>query len=221
MGQFASCPAKRHWTALVHVCRYLAGTPNLALVYSTPSLPFSANLLTGWTDADHGADKDPRRSISGYVFGIGNDSLRTTAISWMSKRQKSVAISSTEAEYMAMSEGSREVLYLRQLLRELGFAPSKPTLMRGDNSGALLLASHPASHSRTKHIDVHYHFTRERTEDGTIELKWIPTDEMVADVFTKGFPRVKHVLFTAMCDSRDLHREGGCEDGSGNETKID
>ncbi|GAA5873331.1 hypothetical protein JCM16303_001094 [Sporobolomyces ruberrimus] len=201
MGRFSSCPSKQHWTALVHICRYLAGTPSLGLRYTTPSFPFSANLLSGWTDADHGANKDTRRSISGYVFGIGDDSSRTTAISWLSKRQKSVAISSTEAESMAMSEGSREVLYLRQLLRELGFPPTTPTRMRGDNSGALLLASHPTSHSRTKLIDVHYHFTRERVNNGTIELKWVPTDEMVADVFTKGLPRIKHVLFASSCQA--------------------
>ncbi|GAA5828225.1 hypothetical protein JCM5353_003899 [Sporobolomyces roseus] len=213
LGRFAACPAKRHWTALVHVCRYLEGTRDLGLRYITPTLPFTASLLTAWCDADHGADKDTRRSVSGYVFSIGDDGLRSTAISWLSKRQKSVAISSTEAEYMALSEAAREALWLRHLLRELGFDTSLPTLIRGDNSGSLILASHPTSHSRTKHIDVHYHFTRERVSDGTVELKWVRTDDMVADVFTKGLGREKHVLFTSLVGLRNLRRKGGCEKG--------
>ncbi|GAA5972159.1 hypothetical protein JCM3765_007763, partial [Sporobolomyces pararoseus] len=211
LSRFASCPGKQHFSALTHLCRYLNGTRNLGLRYLTPSVPFSADLLTGWSDADHGADKDSRRSVSGYVFGIGEDSTRTTAISWMSKRQKSVAISSTEAEYMALSEAAREAIWLRQLLKELGYEVSKPTLIRGDNSGSLLLASHPTSHSRTKHIAIHYHFTRELVNDNTVVLKWVPTDEMVADVFTKGLPRVKHVIFTSRAGLKDLRRKGGCE----------
>ncbi|GAA5905820.1 hypothetical protein JCM5296_001279 [Sporobolomyces johnsonii] len=198
-SRFASCPAKRHWTLLTHICRYLAGSSSLGLVYTTPTTPFSAELVTGWSGADHGTDKDTRRSVSGYVlsgyvFGVGDDSLRSTAISWLSRRQKSVAISSTEAEYMGLSEAAREAIWLRQLLREMGFATTRATLIRGDNSGSLLLSSHPTSHSRTKHIAIHYHFTRERVEGGEIVLKWVSTKEMVGDVFTKGLPKVQHVV---------------------------
>ncbi|GAA5936241.1 hypothetical protein JCM1841_004389 [Sporobolomyces salmonicolor] len=105
-SRFATCPAERHWRLLIRLCRYLKGTSHLGLRYLTPRTPFSADLLTAWSDADHGADKETRRSISGFVFGVGDDSLRSTAISWLSRRQRSVAISSTEAEYMALSEAA-------------------------------------------------------------------------------------------------------------------
>ncbi|GAA5919125.1 hypothetical protein JCM5296_003862 [Sporobolomyces johnsonii] len=159
-SRFASCPARRHWSLLTHVCRYLTGTTHLGLRYVPPSTPFSSDLLTAWSDADHGADKDTHRSVSGYVFGFGDDSLRSTAVSWLSRRQKSVSTSTVQAEYVALSEASREALWLRQVLRELGYPTPRPTLIRGDNAGSLVLASHPTSHSRTKHIAIHYHFTR-------------------------------------------------------------
>ncbi|GAA5883512.1 hypothetical protein JCM1840_004243 [Sporobolomyces johnsonii] len=212
-SRFASCPAKRHWSILQHICRYLAGTTSLGLRYLPPTAPFSSALLTAWSDADHGADKDTRRSVSSFVFGFGDDSLRSTAVSWLSRRQKSVSTSTLQAEYIGLSEASREALWLRQLLREMGYPTPRPTLIRGDNSGSLLLASHPTSHSRTKHIAIHYHFTRELVEDGTVVLQWVPTADMVADVFTKGLPKVKHVLFTARCGIRDLRHEGECESG--------
>ncbi|GAA5982777.1 hypothetical protein JCM11641_007785, partial [Rhodosporidiobolus odoratus] len=196
-SRFAACPAERHWNLLTRICRYLSGTSHLGLRYCTPQSPFTASLLSAHCDADHAGDRETRRSVSGYVFCIGDDSLRATAISWLSRRQRSVAISSTEAEYMALSEAAREALWLRALLTDLGYPPSSPTLIRGDNSGSLLLASHPTSHSRTKHISVHYHFTRDLVEDGTLILKWIPTEEMTADVFTKGLSKAKHFLFTA------------------------
>ncbi|GAA5907899.1 hypothetical protein JCM5296_006127 [Sporobolomyces johnsonii] len=200
-SRFATCPAERHWRLLVRLCRYLKGTSHLGLRYLTPRTPFSPDLLTAWSDADHGADKETRRSISGFVFGVGDDSLRSTVISWLSRRQRSVAISSTEAEYMVLSEAAREAIWLRALLVDLGFPPTSPTTIRGDNSGSLLLSSHPTSHSRTKHIAVHYHFTREQVEEGTLVLRWVPTDDMVADVFTKGLGGVKHTLFTGLYTS--------------------
>ena len=86
-----------------------------------------------------------------------------------------------------------------------------PTLIRGDNTGSLLLASHPTSHSRTKHIAIHYHFTRELVANGTVVLKWVPTADIVADVFTKGLDKKKHELFTMLCGLRDLRRKGGCK----------
>ncbi|GAA5917213.1 hypothetical protein JCM5296_005908 [Sporobolomyces johnsonii] len=213
-SRFSTCPAERHWRLLVRICRYLAGTLHLGLRYTTPSTPFSPSLVTGWSDADHSADKETRQSVSGFVFGVGEDSLQATAISWLSRRQRSVTILSTEAEYMALSEAAREAIWLRALLTDLGFAPTSPTTVRGDNSGSLILSSHPTSHSRTKHIGVHYHFTRDQVEEGTLVLKWVPTDDMVADVFTKGLGGVKHTLFTARCGLRHVRREEGCDEGS-------
>ncbi|GAA5974474.1 hypothetical protein JCM11641_003239 [Rhodosporidiobolus odoratus] len=213
-SRFSACPAERHWSILVRIFRFLSGTTNIGLRYCSSPSGFSADLLSGWSDSDHAGDRDTRRSVSGYVYGIGWDSLWATAVAWMSRRQKSVAISSTEAEYVALSEAAREALWLRALLLDLGYPPTSPTLIRGGNSGSLILASHPTSHSRTKHIGVHYHFTRELVEDGTLALKWVPTYDMVADFLTKGLGSAKHVLFSGRCGLRNLIREGGCEKGS-------
>ncbi|GAA5980434.1 hypothetical protein JCM11641_003392 [Rhodosporidiobolus odoratus] len=220
-SRFSACPAERHWSILVRISRFLSGNVSLGLRYSAAPSSFSADLLTAWTDSDHAGDRDTRRSVSGYVFGVGWDSLCSTAVSWMSRRQKSVAISSTEAEYVALSETAREALWLRALLLDLGYPPTLPTLIRGDNSGSLLLATHPTSHSRTKHISVHYHSTRELVDNGTLTLKWIPTDDMVAHFMTKGLGGAKHVLFSGRCGLRNLRREGGCEKGGMDAKKVD
>ncbi|GAA5992526.1 hypothetical protein JCM11641_006981 [Rhodosporidiobolus odoratus] len=211
-SRYSSCPAERQWALLERVCRYIAGTLNHGLL-STPSAtnkPFSPDHLSGWSDSNHAADKGSRRSVSGFVFCIGDDFFIFTAICWSSRRQRSVAISSTEAEYMALLEAAREAVWLRQLLAEVGFSPSSPTLIRGNNFGALLLANHPTSHGRTKHIAVHYHFTRECVEDGVVELKWVPTEEMSADLMTKGLGQAKHILFLKKCRLVDCRRKEGC-----------
>ncbi|GAA5982200.1 hypothetical protein JCM11641_006222 [Rhodosporidiobolus odoratus] len=220
-SRFSACPAERHWSILVRISRFLPGNVSLGLRYSAAPSSFSADLLTAWIDSDHAGDRDTRRSVSGYVFGIGWDSLWSTAVSWMSRRQKSVAISSTEAEYVALSETAREVLWLRALLLDLGYPPTSPTLIRGNNSGSLLLATHPTSHFRTKHIGVHYHFTRELVDNGTLTLKWIPTDDIVADFMTKGLGGAKHVLFSGRCGLRYVRCEGGCEKGGMDAKKVD
>ncbi|GAA5904679.1 hypothetical protein JCM5296_003624 [Sporobolomyces johnsonii] len=196
-------------TYLKRVCRYLTGTTNLGLRYLPSNLAFSSSLVSGWTDADHTGDRDTR------LFGVGADSLAAGAISWNSRRQRSVAISSTEAEYVALSEAAREAVWLRQLLTDLGYTASSPTQIRGDNTGSLILASHPSSHSRTKHIGVHYHYTRERVEDEEIVLEWVPTGAMAADLFTKGLGAAKHLLFRGMCGMVDARGEGGCDGNKG------
>ncbi|GAA5972784.1 hypothetical protein JCM11641_003938 [Rhodosporidiobolus odoratus] len=210
-SRFSTCPAERHWGMSKRICRYIAGTINHGLLYTPSSSDdlFSPSHLSGWSDSDHAADKETRRSISGFVFCIG-DFFTFTAICWNARRQRSVAISSTEAEYMALSEAAREAMWLRQLLVEIGFPPSSPALIRGDNSGALLLANHPTSHGRTKHIATHYHFTREQVAEGTVALKWVPTGEMAADLMTKGLAPAKHILFSKMCGLVDCRRKEGC-----------
>ncbi|GAA5877388.1 hypothetical protein JCM3774_003583 [Rhodotorula dairenensis] len=146
-SRFAACPAERHWSLLKRICRFLRYTVSLALVYSAPEHPADAGFrpeqLRGYTDADHAADRETRRSVGGYVFVVGDPLDASTAISWASRRQRSVAISSTESEYMALSEAAREGVWLRQLLGELGFTPSTPTRILGDNTGSLLLACVP------------------------------------------------------------------------------
>lgn len=116
------------------------------------------------------------------------------------KKQISIALSSTEAEYVALSTASKEVVYLRRFLEELGFNQlvDEPTELFGDNISAQKLAKNPVFHNRTKHIDIQAHYVREVYEKGLVVLKFVPTDKMTADIFTKNLKKVKHQELTHM-----------------------
>lgn len=146
--------------------------------------------LCGYSDADYAGDIETRRSTFGYVFLFG-DSI----ISWGSERQKSVALSTTESEYMAAAHAMKELVWLHRLLSEiLSTNLDKPTFLM-DNQSAIRLVKNPEFHKRTKHIDVRYHFIREKYEDGIFDLHFVATDEQAADVMTKALPRNKHQYF--------------------------
>ena len=165
LTRFMSNPTEEHIAAAKHLLKYWAGTVDWAL-YFTGDLkdPF------GYTDADWAGDLATRRSTGGYTFSLGSG-----AISWRSKRQGCVAKSSCEAEYMEESAAASEAIWLRRLMDELGYPPTGPTVIYADNQGAIAMAKNPQFHDRSKHIAVHYHFVREQTEAGTVELRYIPT----------------------------------------------
>lgn len=144
----------------------------------------------GYADADWGADIDQRRSFTGYVFKLAN-----TPISWMSRKQKSVAMSSTEAEYVALSEAAKEAVHLSMFLLEI-MGQQSATTIYNDNQGADSMARNPVFHGRAKHIakhiDLRYHFVRETIQKKRICVKYLPTEEMIADVLTKGLSTPKH-----------------------------
>jgi hypothetical protein len=137
--------------------------------------------MIGYSDADWAGDIDTRRSTSGYVFLLNGG-----CISWRSKKQRTVALSSTEAEYMALSEATQEAVWLKAFMRELGEDAGDGALtVYEDNQGAIALAKNPEFHKRTKHIDIRYHFVREKVEDGQVMLQYCPTQDMLADLMTK------------------------------------
>ena len=127
---------------------------------------------------------------SGYCFSLNTQGC---VISWKSKRQQSVALSSCEAEYMALASATQEALYLIQLLKEVdpNYDPSKPVVINEDNQSAIALVNNPVNHARTKHINIRYHFIREQVIDNNINIKYLPTASMVADCLTKPIGRVK------------------------------
>ena len=118
------------------------------------------------------------------------------AISWNSKRQPTIALSTTEAEYMATTQAAKEAIWLRQLLADVGFTQDMASPIASDNQGSIALAKNPKHHSRTKHIDVQHHFIREKVEMEEIELRYCPTQEMVADVLTKALAKDRHETLT-------------------------
>ena len=125
--------------------------------------------------------------------------LNGAAVSWRSQKQASVALSSTEAEYMGICAGTQEAKFLRRLMAELHMPQMAPTPLMEDNQSCIALIKHAGiTHQRTKHIDIRFHFTRERVQAGDVIVEYCPTDDMVADVLTKALAREKHAKLCAL-----------------------
>lgn len=178
---------KAHWKAVKRIFRYLKGTAEQKLCYSKTS----ENKLIGYCDADWASDVDKRRSCTGYMFKMCGG-----AISWASKRQATVAISSTEAEYMALSAGLQEILWLKTLMDDLDTEMRVPFEIRCDNQSAINLANNDCFRARSKHIDVRHHFIRDKIEEHVIRLQYVPTEEMIADNLTKAVTGPKNTYCT-------------------------
>jgi hypothetical protein len=165
--------------------RYLKGTLDEGLVFKSAKNPDVK--VIGYSDADWAGDAMTRKSTSGYLFQVCGG-----AVSWRSQRQPIVALSSTEAEYIATTVACKELVWLRNLLGDVGFKQVSPTVLHGDNQGAILLSKNPVHHDRTKHIDLRFHYIRERLINGEVDLRYCATDSMVADAMTKpeGQPRL-------------------------------
>eukprot|EP00170_Pyropia_yezoensis_P001938 contig_8306_g1942 len=173
LARFSSSPTVEHAGAATTVLRYLKGTAHRGLTYG------GGAGLQGFTDADFAGDLDTRRSTSGFAFMYNG-----AAVGWRSKVQATVATSTMEAEYIAAAAAAREALWLRKLLDDLHQAPGPPQLMC-DNQGAIRLAQSAGGTARSKHIDVVYHFVRDRIARGELTLVFIGTSGMVADVLNK------------------------------------
>ena len=189
LAQFTKNPKPKHWTAVKRLLRYLKGTKNYKLTYGR-SDELLHNELSIYCDVDWASEGD-RKSISGYVVTIAGG-----AIAWSSKKQGTIALSTGEAEYVAATHVAKQVLWHCSILRELEFPLPDTSTILLDNQAALAIARHPECHSRTKHIDIAYHFLRDLVENRTIDMIYIDTEYNVADLFTKGLPRGVHQNFT-------------------------
>jgi hypothetical protein len=165
-----------HLLAVKRIFRYLAGTWDSGILYGRGG----TSTLVGYSDSDYAGDVETGRSMTGFVFCLGE-----SPVTWFSKKQPTVALSSTEAEYRALSEAAREAVWLKALMRDLGVESKEPLMLHCDNESSIKLARNPVFHSKTKHITVHYHFAREQLESGEINVTYIPTAEQLADFFTK------------------------------------
>eukprot|EP00873_Tetraselmis_striata_P045348 jgi/Tetstr1/465612/TSEL_010258.t1 len=180
-------PEERYWQAAKRVLRYLKGTNTLGLTFSGGK---ADGLLHGYCDADWAGDVVSRRSTTGFVF-----MLCGAAVSWKSQLQTTVALSTAEAEYMALCAAVCEALFLRELLRELCCAQSEATVIFEDNQSCIALTRNPMTHGRSKHIAIKYHFTREKVLSGEVAIEYCPTAQMVADALTEALGRLKHAEF--------------------------
>ena len=209
LSRFLSCYREAHWQAAVRVVRYLKGTRDMELELGGVSTSLS---LIGYCDSDYANDPrhEGRRSVAGHCFSLGSG-----MVSWSSKKQKTIADSTCAAEYMAASEAGRELVWLRTLLGELGFGSALPTPLLCDNSAAVVLCGDQAFHNRVKHLDVKYHWIRERVDNGELIVGRIPSSGNVADILTKALPGP---LFTSLRGylgvhqrRTGIHAEGECK----------
>ena len=166
-------PGKEYRMVVKWILRYLRGTTNQELCFGGSNIA-----LQGYVDADMAGDRDNRRSTTGYVFTVGG-----TAVSWVSKIQSVVALSTTEAEYVSATKASKEMIWLQRFTDELGKKHDMGTLYN-DSQSVIHLAKNSAFHSRTKHIHLKYHFIRSVLEDGELKLQKIHTSQNPADMLT-------------------------------------
>jgi hypothetical protein len=181
LSRYMAHPTEQHWNIAKDVLRYLLNTQNVGIVFQQ-----SGCYLHGYCDADFAGDVDTRRSTTAYVFVLNGG-----AISWSSKLQATVAVSTAEAEYMSAASAVKEALWLRKLMVDFGFDYTAPVLISCDNQAALKLLVNPVVSARSKHIDVLHHFARERVARKEVSFVYCKTGDMIADCLTKPLPRDK------------------------------
>lgn len=188
VAQFCNNPSRVHWEATKRILAYLKGTMDHGIVYRQVSS--EENVLVAFSDADFAGNIDDRRSTTGNIFIINGG-----PVAWCSQRQKCVSLSTTEAEYVAASTATKEIIWLRRLLKDLGRPQHNATPLLCDNQSAIKLVRNPEYHQRTKHIDVRYHFIRSMQEDNTLNVKYVQTSEQLADGLTKSLDGPKFLKF--------------------------
>ena len=182
LSQCTSKPSSEHWIGVKRILHYVKGTLDYGLKFEASSPKCLQR--RGYSDADWAGDISKWKSTSGYLFQFGGG-----IISWRSKRHTIVALSSTEAEYVAVTLASQEAIWLRRLLSSISFKQSVATELYEDNQGAIDLSKNPTHHSRTKHVDIKYHFIREAVERKDVNIVYCPTNMMIADTLTKGLAK--------------------------------
>eukprot|EP00253_Pinus_taeda_P019270 PITA_19270 len=176
ISRFMERPKDTHWQAAKRILRYVNGMKGFGILYSSSE----SFMLTGYTDRDWAGSVDDRKSTSGYVFHMGSG-----AISWASKKHPVVALSTTEAEYVAATAATCQAVWLRRVIRDLCHEQEKGTTIYCDNSSAIALSKNSVFHKITKHIDTKFHFIRELVNNGEIVLQHCRTEDQLADTLTK------------------------------------
>ena len=185
LSKYVQSPGKDHMDAANHVLRYLRGTFDQAIIYQRSQ--DMASVLWGWVDSDWAADLDSRRSHTGYVLMMTGG-----AVSWKSRRQDCVSLSTSEVEYVAASQCGQEVLYLREILRDFGYTQENPTNVYEDNLACVAMSENPVRRKFSRHIDIRYYFVRDLVAQKVIKLIPLRTHKMVADQLTKSLPAPAH-----------------------------
>jgi hypothetical protein len=200
VSRFMQEPHELHWKDAKRILRYIRGTHTYGIHYSS----YGNTNLVGYTDSDWVGDLDDRKSTSGYVFHLGSG-----PIAWSSKKQASITLSSTEAEYRGVVNASTESIWIRQILSELSFQQEQPTLIWCDNQSVIHISKEPVEHQRTKHIEVHMHYIRQLIHDKIIDLQYCRTELQVADIFTKPLTKTRYVQLRTLLGVKEVDLRGG------------
>ena len=190
LSRFQANPGVTHWNALMHVVGYIKNTLDYGLTYS-----WEADTLTplAFVDADYGGCRDTKRLTSGYVFTMAGG-----PVTWSSKCQATVALSTVEAEYVAMSWCAQQMKWMQAWLAEVTIDYEEPCVIKGDSRGAIALTKNTKNHGKVKHIDIRHHYIRELVKSGVIILERVPSAENPADLFTKPLSHDHHHDFLRM-----------------------
>jgi hypothetical protein len=183
ISRFMEAPTSEHLAAVKHILRYISGTIHYGCRFPRSS---AAQHIAGYSDSDLAGDVDTRRSTTGLIFFLGS-----SPIAWQSQLQKSVALSSCEAEYVAATTAACQGVWLARLLGEIQQKLADCITLKIDNQSAISLIMNPVFHDRTKHIDLRYHFIREYVEEGKVEPEFVSSEKQLADILTKPLGRVR------------------------------
>ncbi|GMF37515.1 unnamed protein product [Phytophthora fragariaefolia] len=201
LSQYLDCPRDMHWRVALRVLHYLKGTATRGIRFRCGSSNRTG--IRAYADANWGGDKKTRRSTSGVLLLLGGG-----PVIYKSKRQATVALSSAEAEYMALALATQEVLWLLYVLDEMGFSAEGPTTLQMDNKSTIGMATNQGCTPRAKHIDLRAHFVRDHIEAGRIQLEYVPTEHQLADFLTKAVPTPRLVQLCKASGIFDVQVEG-------------
>ena len=163
----------------MHILRYIKATLHYKITYGGDN--FKDLKPTGWVDADYGGDVDSRKSCAGYVFIQAGGPT-----AWSAQYQPTVALSTMEAEYMAVSQAAKQILWMYSEMEEVRYTQEKPGILYNDNSGAVALTKNTKHNLHVKHIDIRHHFIKECVENGEISVRHVPSANNLTDLFTKA-----------------------------------
>jgi hypothetical protein len=176
VARFQATPKESHVQAVKRIFRYLKGTIDIGLWYPSKD----SFTLKAYSDVDWAGCVDERKSTSGGAFFLGE-----SLVAWISKKQSSILLSTTKAEYIAVAECCTQIEWMKQTLQDIKIVFEEPTTIYSDNTSAISLSKNPAQHSKSKHIPIKYNYLSDQAENKNIKLEYVPTQEQVADIFTK------------------------------------